>query len=149
MVKCGPASRIDMASSAIRTTGPRIAWVAIGLAVGIVVGGFVGPLFVGWLHPSSSSGAQDYPLWCSDPNPQTDWKYYATYYTSNGTIAAFVGGNGTGLPIPTLGEAVLAIGTSSYSNQTLIHSMYCYVGQGHTGGFPFHVDISSKEVVWA
>ncbi|MFI5417655.1 MAG: hypothetical protein ACHQ2Y_01975 [Candidatus Lutacidiplasmatales archaeon] len=70
------------------------------------------------------------------------------YETSNGTISSFGGFSGGAFATAGPGELVLPIGTGSYSNQTLIHSMFCYVNQGHSGGFPFHVDLSTKEVVW-
>ncbi|MCI4347690.1 MAG: hypothetical protein L3J97_03615 [Thermoplasmata archaeon] len=125
-----------------------LSWVAIGLTAGVLIGLLVAPSVLSLLHPNATSAAQGYPQWCSDPNPQSGWSYYATYYRTNGTIVAFEGDSGNGTPIPGSGQAYLIIGTGSYSNQTLIHSMYCYAEQGHSGAFPFHVNLSTNEVVW-
>ena len=126
----------------------RAGWVTGYVAVGIVVGLLVAPSFYATFHPNGSTLAPAYPIWCSDPNPQTGDTYYATYFVTNGTIAEFNGQTENGSPIPGPEQALLTIGMSSYSNQTLVHSMFCYAEEGHSGEFPFHVDLSTREVVW-
>jgi hypothetical protein len=125
-----------------------LGWTALGLAIGLSIGLFLSPSVTSLLHPSSTSPAITYPLFCSDPNPITGWHYYVVYDGDTGAITSFSGGNGNGTPIPGPGQALLMVNTSSYSNQTLLHSMYCYAEQGHPGAFPFYVDLTTKEVVW-
>lgn len=118
------------------------------MAVGILLGIVVAPSLYSALHLVGPTSAQSYPLWCADPNPQVGVTYYATYFVTNGTITEFSGQTGSGSPVPGPGQAVLTIGMNSYSNQTLVHSMFCYAEQGHSGAFPFRVNLSARAVVW-
>jgi hypothetical protein len=130
------------------STKHAVALVVLGLAVGVPVGVVASPSITVLFPPTQSNAPPAYPIWCSDPNPRSGWNYHVTYYTSNGTISSFDGGNGTGTPLPGPGQTFLTMDPSSYSNQTLIHSMFCYAQQGHTGGFAFHVNLATNEVVW-
>ena len=84
----------------------------------------------------------------SDPNPITGWHYEVVYNTTTGAISSFAGSTAVGKQSPGQGRPCLLLSMTSYSNQTLMHSMYCYAEQGHSGAFPFHVDLTTKEVVW-
>lgn len=118
------------------------------MLIGAFAGAPAASYFHALLHPNESQPAPSYPIWCSDPNPQAGYNYSAVYFTNNGTITSFGGQTGNGFSIPGPGEAVVPISTSSFSSLVLIHSMYCYAGQGHSGQFPFHVDLKTHQVVW-
>ncbi len=141
-----------MISPRIRKILRPAGFTVVGIVVGLLIGAVAGAPALGYVdsffHVSESPAAPAYPLWCSDPNPQSGYNYSVVYVASSGTITSFSGQTGNGSPIPGNGEAVLHIGTGSFSNLTLIHSMFCYAEEGHAGAWPFHVDLSTDHVVW-